>query len=341
MRLTYSCVISVGLAAVGLSSAHAADDLTQPIVADLIQPAFDTLAHETAALADVAATSCHDATASDTALAEAYGRAFDAWITASIWRFGPTETDSRAFSLSFWPDNRGKIGKTVGALLRSEDTGILAADEFAQFSIAGKGFYALDYLMFDTQAQTLGSASYRCALVGAMTTDIAATATAIDADWSTGFAEQLSPPSARYQSQDEVRQELFKTLTTGLQVDEDLRLGRPLGSFDKPRPRRAEAWRSARSLRHLTLSLEALKPLAQSLAVGAPNLQDKLTRAFDKALRRAKALEDPQFAGVSDPASRFRVEALKQEVADIRALVAAELGPRLGVAAGFNALDGD
>ena len=162
-------------------------------------------------------------------------------------------------------------------------------------------------------------------------------------DWSEGYAAQLTDPSEAgpYTTDAEALQVIYKALDAGLQFDSEVRLGRPLGSFDKPRPRRAEAWRSGRSLRHLALSLEALKPLAQSLAVGAPDLQDKLARAFDKALRRAHALEDPRFAGVSDPTSRFRIEALKQEVADIRALVAAELGPRLGVAAGFNALDGD
>ncbi len=319
------------------TQAHS-DALTQSIVDTQILPAFETLAHQTRDLAQTTAENCISAPA---AMEQAFASSFDAWITASIWRFGPSETDSRAFSLAFWPDNRGKIGKAVRTLLSTENRDVLPPEVFAQHSIAGKGFYALEYLMYDADAQNLASAEYRCDLAQAMTTDIAKTAETIHQDWSSSFVDVMQPPSDRYQNDAEVRQELFKTLGTGLQIVDDLRLGRPLGTFDKPRPRRAEAWRSDRSLRHVVLSLEALEPLALALAQDAPDLQAHLTESFEHALRRAAALDDPRFAGVADAGSRFRIEALKQEVVELRALVSGELGPRLGVAAGFNSLDGD
>lgn len=326
------------LAYICLASAVHADALTENIVEQHILPAFKSLSDTTKTLAKVTAQSCPSA---PDAVQEAFADAFDAWITASIWRFGPTETDARAFSLAFWPDNRGTIGKTVGALLRVENRDVLPAEAFAEFSIAGKGFYALEFLMFDPNAQTLASADYRCDLAQAMANDIARTADVIETDWTDRFADLMHAPSERYQNDAEIRQELFKTLTTGLQVVDDLRLGRPLGSFDKPRPGRAEAWRSGRSLRHVILSLEALEPLALSLAEAAPELRQSLAHQFERTLKRAAALEDPTFAGVADPASRFRIEALKQDVSELRNLVTTELGPRLGVAAGFNSLDGD
>ena len=58
-------------------------------------------------------------------------------------------------------------------------------------------------------------------------------------------------------------------------------------------------------------------------------------------LERAEALQDPVFAGVTEPQSRFRIEALQQSVNDVRTKAVEELGPALGVAAGFNAMDGD
>jgi uncharacterized protein len=124
-------------------------------------------------------------------------------------------------------------------------------------------------------------------------------------------------------------------------VTADLRLGGPLGSFDRPRPEVAEARRSGRSLAHAALSLEVLEELSLILARDLPETQGALTDAFAIARERSTTLDDPVFAGVADPQSRLRVGALRQRVKEIRDLVRGELGPALGVAAGFNALDGD
>lgn len=136
-------------------------------------------------------------------------------------------------------------------------------------------------------------------------------------------------------------QELFKALTTGLQFTADTRLGRPLGTFDQPRPTRAEARRAGRSLRHVQLSLIALRDLAQRLASISPEASATLDAAFGQSLDLTERLDDPVFAGVADPQGRLRVEALQQSIGRIREIAATDLGPALGVAAGFNALDGD
>ncbi|MEO0388878.1 MAG: peptidase M75, partial [Pseudomonadota bacterium] len=62
---------------------------------------------------------------------------------------------------------------------------------------------------------------------------------------------------------------------------------------------------------------------------------------FERALDRANALDDPVFAGVTDPPGRLRVEVLQQSVDAIRQVLRQEVGPTLGITAGFNALDGD
>ncbi|NRB34713.1 MAG: peptidase M75, partial [Rhodobacteraceae bacterium] len=107
------------------------------------------------------------------------------------------------------------------------------------------------------------------------------------------------------------------------------------------RPTRAEARRSERSQRHVVLSLTATRDLALALAIDTPDLAGDMQRAFDRALARAETLEDPGFANVDDPAQRFRLEALKQQIDDIRTRLITDLGPSLGVTVGFNSLDGD
>ncbi|MBY6068180.1 imelysin family protein [Leisingera aquaemixtae] len=316
----------------------AASELSSSITDQLILPAFAELAADAAALADTAKADCNP---QSEALREAYGAAFDAWIAASHFRFGPTETDSRAFALAFWPDSRGKTPKALANLIRSEDAGITDPAAFASYSIAARGFYALEYLLYDPELTAAGSADYRCALTRAISTDIAATAEAISRDWADSYAAEMRAPKTRYRSEAEITQELLKALTTGLQVLDDMRLGRPLGTYDKPRPNRAEARRSGRSLHHVLLSLNAMEPLALALAQADAALKADLSRGFETVRSRAEALDDPVFAGIADPAARIRIEALRQQVKESRALVSERLGPALGVATGFNSLDGD
>ncbi len=168
-------------------------------------------------------------------------------------------------------------------------------------------------------------------------------ADAILAGWRDGYGDTLLHPdeTGPYRTGDEAAQELFKALMSGLQVTSETRIGRPMGTFDRPRPNRAEARRSGRSLRHVTLSLTALKDLGLSLAQGDAALRETLTQAFDHSLSRAVGLEDPVFATTADVQGRFRIEVLQQSINQIRDLATQSLGPKLGVAAGFNALDGD
>ncbi|MEL6196357.1 MAG: imelysin family protein, partial [Pseudomonadota bacterium] len=180
----------------------------------------------------------------------------------------------------------------------------------------------------------------------AVIADMARTASVIATAWRDRYADTLATAGEAdndvYLSADEGRRDLFTALSTGLQTTAELRLGRPLGSFERPRPKRAEARRSGRSLRHVALSLEASRALAAILAAGAPEeLRGAVDAPFARALDSAADLDDPVFAGVADPVGRIRIEALQLRVNETRRAVALSLGPHLGIAAGFNSLDGD
>ena len=316
----------------------ASADMVDNILDQQILPGMETLASTSASLALAAKADCRS---NSSIMRRAYDDAFDAWISVSHFRFGPTETDNRAFALSFWPDSRGKIPKALSALVRNQDPIINSPKEFATASIAARGFYAMDYLLYNSEVTGARTAEYRCYLFHAITADIANTAQLIHNDWQTNYAEKLRSSGDRYRSEAEVKQELYKALNTGLQVTADMRLGRPLGTFDNPRPKRAEARRSGRSQHHVALSLQALEPLAVALSADNVELVDKFRVAFAKAHKAVERLDDPIFASVKDPAGRFRVEALQQLMNDIRAIADTELGPSLGVDPGFNSLDGD
>lgn len=327
------------LALVALLPLPAFADSTRSIVDEHILPGFAALAETTQTLQNTAAETC---TRGDP-LNTAYNAAFDAWITVSHLRFGPTEQEDRAFALAFWPDSRGATPKALSRLIANADPVVETADTYAEVSIAARGFFALEFLLYDAAFADQGDADYRCQLIQTITADIAAVSDAMQQDWQNDYAAKLIEPSADspYRTPAEATQELFKALNTGLQFTSENRLGRPLGTFDKPRPNRAEARRSARSLRHVELSLTSLKSLALALAADAPDIQEKLDQRFTKAIDVAARVDDPSFAGVADPGTRIKVEALQSAVESIRQAVALDLGPHLGVSVGFNALDGD
>jgi len=307
------------------------------IIDNHILPRFETLASASEALSETAALDC-DPTSGK--LRTAYGAAFDAWVSVSHLRFGPTEVDDRAFALAFWPDSRGATPRALAALIAGEDPIGLDAEAYREVSIAARGFYALEFLLYDDEL--MQPSDYHCTLVQTVTADIAATSLAIVDGWQTHKDVLLSPaPDATYRSDDEVLQEMLRALSAGLQFTQDSRLGRPLGTFDRPRPTRAETRRSGRSAQHVMLSLTSLQDLASHLAVSDANLSDTINRQFDDALGKLAILNDPVFAGVAEPQSRLKVEVLSQSIGTIRTTVQTELGPTLGVAAGFNSLDGD
>ena len=68
------------------------------------------------------------------------------------------------------------------------------------------------------------------------------TSAAILSDWQSDYASRLLNPltNRTYRSDDEALQEMFKVLTTGLQFTLVSRLGCPLGTYDRPHPKRAE-----------------------------------------------------------------------------------------------------
>lgn len=316
-------------------------DLVAKAVDVQILPGYQTLA---AAAAELDAAAAEDCDPEGETLRDAYNSAFDAWIGVSHLRFGPSEMDNRAFALAFWPDDRGASRKTLAGVIREEDPMVDDAESFGNVSIAARGFFALEMMLYDGSLSE-ADPGYSCRLVRAITRDIATTAAAIEADWDPAYAELIlhpGPENPIYLSDLEALQELYKALMTGLEFTADSRLGRPLGTFEKPRPKRAEAWRSGRSLRNVQISIAATSALAEILASDVPEeTRAPLNVAIERAGRLAGRLNDPVFTGVETPTGRLRIEVLQQAVNDVRDASQAVIGPALGVSQGFNSLDGD
>lgn len=297
-----------------------------------ILPGYEAFEEATAALATTA-----DGTCAVDDVKPAYHTAFDAWMGVSHLQFGPVEDDGRMLKIAYWPDSKNSTAKALARLSAAQDPAVSSEDEFAEVSIAAQGLFAMERLLYDPQPD----AAYACALTRAVAKALANTAAEINDGWP-AFAELMRTPGAegndRFLSQKEVEGTLYTSLLTGLEFIKDTRLGRPMGTFDRPRPTRAEAYRSDRSQRNVLLGLEALRALADALSE-LPTPQVDAT--FAEAIDRAASLDDPAFAGVGEPMVRFRMEALQNVISTVSSSISDEIGLPMGLSAGFNALDGD
>lgn len=299
-----------------------------------ILPGFHRFAETTAALDAAAQADCLPA-----AVTPAFHDAFDAWMAVGDLRLGPSETG--ALSIAFWPDARGFIPRGLTQMIAAEDPAVTDPAVFAQGSIATRGLFALEMMLFDPAFADYAQGSYSCQLVRALGHDLAAQGAALDAAWSGEFADALRHPGAAggpYLDDKEALRALFTQLLASLDFTADQRLGRPMGTFDAPRPTRAEAWRSGRSLRDVLLVIEAAQALAHGLADGPLPQTDA---AAERIREFATLVVDPGFQDVADPSARFRLEVLQRAVDVMQEAIAEEIGTPLGISAGFNAQDGD
>lgn len=324
---------------------------TAPVLADPLQDALTRAVdqHATPAVArfDQAATALSDAAAADCtpeAVKPAYNAAFDAWMGLQHLHMGPLETNGRILAIAFWPDKKGLIPRALADLIAAKDPVVQDPQAFSQVSIAARGFFALEYMLYDDAFEDYAAGSYSCELVQAITHDLGRMAQVIDAEWTApdGFADTLREAGAaakpHYFTPQESVQALYTMLMSGLENTKDQRIARPIGTFDKPRPTRAEAYRSGRSERNVVLSLSAARDLARAMAPGDMSDSEEI---FAEVIGLAEALDDPDFSGVVDPVQRLKTEIVGQRIEALLGALANDVGLPLGVSAGFNASDGD
>lgn len=316
------------LTAVALALATPAAADTAAVVNDHARPGYQAFDYAVSRLADV--ESC-DAEA----LRPAFQAAYDAWMGVEHLHLGPAEENGRALAVLFWPDPKGLGAKAQTALLTG-DPGALTTENMAEQSVAARGLAGLERLLYPAKPL----AADPCPLIQVTIDDLARQAEILSTDWDP-FGDQLlsagQTGNTRYLKPEEATQALFTQLATGLEFVADRRIGRPLGTFDQPRPDLAEGIASGRALANITLSLKALRGLAVSLS---PESTMTLA-AFDHAITLSETLNDPLLDHITDPQAWLKLEILQQAIRATRDMAIAELGPALGVELGFNSQDGD
>lgn len=270
-------------------------------------------------------------------LREAFNSASDAWARIEPFASGPLSRKSRRERIYYWPDPRNAVTRGLNALLDGEGETGLTPQNMADASVAAQGLPALERLLFSQDGS--GSApdalsARECAVGLAISRNLRTIAADALAEWSEpeiGDLAKIRATRAMPGKAVEAASAVLGDVATSLRVMEDRKIP-PLfgGKGVIPDEKKAESWRSHRSARDLLLNVEALQAALEAIAPFAP---EAAAAANEKLAGAAAALADP-----NDPNRGVNVIAA---INNAKYYVVDVLTGELGVALGFNSLDGD
>lgn len=332
MRLALAfCAALIAVPAHTQEIDHAA--LLDRVLDGAILPGFADFVGATETLSTAATRVCAEGQGD---LRAPFAATYAAWAAVDAYHFGPVEERGAVLSVNFWPDKKNFVGRALRSLQTATPEQLADPAFLDGQSAAAQGLPALERIIV---------AGEPCPLAPAIAAHLAKVAVMLEAEWTgaEGWAalmREAGPANPIYLTPQEASAELYKALEFGLQRLSDARLGRPLGTFDAPRPKRAEAWRSDLSRANILAQFNALELLYRAAFAPLPD-----TDALDEAWAATRKVLDrlpPSIAeAVQQPGTRLKVEAAQTKINSLNEAIGLTLAPRLGIAIGFNAADGD
>jgi predicted lipoprotein len=345
----------LALAAVFLSPSLSAQntnwtEVNLAVTDAVVIPAYDRFARASAALQQNAAGFCASVTAASLdALRQQFHSAMDAYQEVQHVQFGPVTYFNWNYRLQYWPDDNGTGGRQLDAMIAAADPAILQAEAFGQQSVGVQGFSALERLLFTESALgDLQGQPYRCQMVQAISRNLGEIAAGIHQRWVEEFRTTVANADERgfFESAEDATIDFLKSVVESLPRLQEQKLLAVLGDNQAAaRERRAESWRSDRSVRNLRLNVAALRATfsASMPALGSVFVPEDIAGiegGFDKLEESLAAAPDSMNAALQTPEGWT---ALKQAADDTDALfelLEAAL-KNTDLYLGFNSLDGD
>lgn len=336
-------------------------EVNRALVDQHIVPRYEQLAAATARLDERSRVLC---AAPDperlVAVREQFQLTMDAWMGVQHVRFGPVDLYLRYNRFQLWPDKHNTAERQLSKALADQDHSQLTEDKFPFASVALQGLSAYERLAFDgaddiARFGAAGQPGYPCELLEAVAHNLSRMAADIVQEWTAAkpsyreIVLEAEQGNSYFASSEEFSARMLNNLYTALQFIVDQKLMLPMGSGPADaNPRRAESWRSGRSLRNIILNLEAAESLymtGYSALLAADKEKSELDRdirrSFAQALQAARAIPVSLDQALQTPARRPSLERLLAATSELKRLLGGSLPTALGLSLGFNSLDGD
>lgn len=269
----------------------------------------------------------------------AYTDSVLAWRRLEATGTGPAVAGDTPSTVYFWPDKHGTAGRQLATALRDRDPALTRAAGLAAKSVGLQSLATLEVLLYGDRVPEQAD-EFACRYAQAI------------ADLQAEFAARLATAAPGDPAADgAVADGMFRGMQGTLDVLIALDLERPMGAdLAASRGERARAWRSQLSLPLIVAAMDTVERVYTAPGAFATIIQSSAElSAFDAVLRgRLQAARAATgeigvalHLAVADPAARPAVERLLEELRAVRRLLQERLAPALGLASGFNALDGD
>ncbi|GJL81279.1 MAG: hypothetical protein DHS20C01_09130 [marine bacterium B5-7] len=319
--------------------------------------AFDDAATHLARSAEAFCENMNDNTREG--LVDSYYEAMDAWQWVQMISIGPISFELRRFRIQLWPDRRGNVSRHLDLLLSEKNTGALSGAEFQTGSVAVQGLSALEILIFDESgglatttpvATENDDSGFRCQVINAIAQNVASIAKAVRTEWTEsddafrGYIETASLGNAFFDSADGLSARILHDLRVQLQTIVEYKIERPLSdTAESTRLRRAESWRSQRTIHNIRINLKAIHS-AYDVSF-RPFLSEELALRVDEKFNQADELLAPigefSTAALIDPVERERINAVIEVVDELVQLFIQQIPAALDLNPGLTSLDGD
>lgn len=306
-----------------------------------IAPSYQALAKSTEEMSNTVQAACTTNVTNEhgSKLHDTFRTAMDDWQSIQHIRSGPIALDDRHSRLQFWPDKRSVGGRHLARFLVKGRRADLASEKMSAASVALQGFPALERLLFDEAPLGIrplpDEALSRCDVAMSIAMNIAAVAKEL-------ATESEKPRAFGSESKLAVRA-IVSDLITGIEVVQRLKLQVPVGEA-KSLPKRAENWRSARSLRNIERNLLSLRTLTLALNGAVDNTDPEskfIIDQFDAAILITQNLGEDMGAVLRTKDGALKLRSLALTLDDLKKLIAIYMTDQLSVNLGFNSLDGD
>ncbi len=357
MKYLHSCIcLLAALLTSALVLAQSNENWTQvnlSITDNHVIPGYISLENAAAEMVTAAQSFCQSPDAPGLeAFRKDFHNTMDAWQQIQHIQFGPITYFNWNFRIHYWPDEKGTGARQLDDLIDSMNVDSLGAENFARESVGVQGFPALERLLFDDESLlAFREDNYRCQVARAVAINISEIASGVSLRWRDEFRTTIENADERgfFESAEDATIDFLKAQIESVRRIQQQKVEEVIGdSAARARIRRAESWRSNRSLRNLRLNVMALENLfsgndGQAIALGAVLMSEDRTvisEAFATLNTRLEAAPDSIEEALDAEGGYAQLQGIAQGLDDLFEAFEAGL-KNTDLYLGFNSLDGD
>jgi len=357
MKNTY-CLLLAGLISLPLLAQEAGQssenwtEVNLAVTDDQVIPRYAAFATASATLEQVAENFCaNPGEGSLAAFRVGFHDSMDAWQLIQHVQFGPITYFNWNYRMQYWPDENGTGARQLDTLISSQNASALEPDNFARESVGVQGLPALERLLFaEDSLSAMQADAFRCDVAQAISRNISEMASGVYDRWVEEFRTTVANADERgfFESSEDATIDFMKAQVEPVRRIQQQKLEDILGESEaRVRVRRAESWRSERSIRNVRLNVRALGGLfngsGDQLSLGTVLLDedvDTINEKFATLNTMLAALPDSLEAALAQEEGYEQLVAVASGLdALFEALEAALKNTDLYL--GFNSLDGD